>query len=360
MPKKKKGELPSGSIRVRVYVGRRADGTRRYESFTGERDKVRAEAAAFKLKVRRMIEQEVPVDDIPRDGDKPVCNSKTVSYYLDQFVNTCRAVGLSPATILEYQRTVKRGYSTLKNIPAAMLTVPRIQEYVNLRAESVSAKTIRNELGILISALSQVRPDLSARQLRLPRNRRTEMKIPTDAELQTIMRKAKGTPLYLPVILASMMGLRRSEILALTWNDVDLKRKRLHIHAAMVMGEDGLTTKAPKTEAGDRVLPIPSSLIPVLKSERTLNPHLSTLTPDALTARWIVLMKSLGLPYRFHDLRHYHASAMIAVGAPDKYICADMGHASMDMVRRVYGHIMEDREREIHDAMEERTAAFSL
>ena len=51
---------------------------------------------------------------------------------------------------------------------------------------------------------------------------------------------------------------------------------------------------------------------------------------------------------------------MIAVGAPVKYICADMGHASMDMVRRVYGHIMEDREREIHDAMEERTAAFSL
>ena len=362
MKKKKKriGELPSGSTRVRVNVGRRLDGTIRYESFTDQDpDKARLAAAEFRMRVKRLLAQGIPVEDIPRD-DVPAKPKLTVGYYLEQYLDTCRAVGLSPSTILEYKRTINRAYSSLSGIPASALTVSAMQAYVNERARTVSAKTIRNELGILISALATVRPDLSVRQLKLPKQKRAEMKIPTDAELQQILDASRGTPLYLPVVLASMMGLRRSEILALTWADVDLRRKTMHIHGAMVMGEDGLVAKGPKTAAGDRILPIPSSLMPVLKAERTLNPHLSTLTPDALTARWIVVMKSLGLPYRFHDLRHYHASAMIAVGAPDKYICADMGHASMDMVRRVYGHVMEDREREINDAMEQRTQAFSL
>ena len=64
--------------------------------------------------------------------------------------------------------------------------------------------------------------------------------------------------------------------------------------------------------------------------------------------------------YRFHDLRHYHASIMISVGAPNKYIIADMGHASMDMVNRVYGHVMADRQRQIAEQMTKQAEAFTL
>ena len=49
---------------------------------------------------------------------------------------------------------------------------------------------------------------------------------------------------------------------------------------------------------------------------------------------------------------------MIAAGAPDTYIMADMGHASMDMVRRVYGHVMEERRAIINQAVDEQTGTF--
>ena len=355
---KKKGNLKSGSTRIQVLVGYRADGTRRYESFTDpDPDVAQAAASAFRVKVKQLLAQGVAVEDIPLDGEV-IRRKDTVGFYLDQYVDTCRVLGLSPSTLLEYSNTVKRAYGPLKAIPAQLLTPAQVQAYVNERARTVSGKTIRNELGILTASLAIVRPDFSLRTVKLPKQRKTEMQIPTDDELKVILAHIKGTPLYLPTILASMMGLRRSEILALQWKDIDLNKKTLHVHAAKVNGEDGIVIKATKTEAGDRILPIPSSLIPILKSERSLSPRLSNLTPDALTARWIVVMKALGMSYRFHDLRHYHASAMIAVGAPDKYICADMGHASMDMVRRVYGHVMADKEREINEAMEARATAF--
>ena len=346
--------------RIQVFVGYRADGSRRYESFTNaDKNIAKAEASAFRVKAKALLAQGIAVDDIPRDGEV-IRRRDTVEHYLDEYLNTCRIIGLSPSTILEYGNTIKRSYSSIKAIPAQLLTVQNLQEYVNERATKVTAKTIRNELGILTAALANVRPDLSTRTLKLPKRQHHEMQIPNDEEMQTIITHAKGTPMYLPIILASMMGLRRSEILGLQWKDVDLNKKRIHIHQAAVLGEDGLEIKVPKTEAGNRTLPIPSSLIPVLKSERSLNIHVTTLTPCGIEDGWRKIREELNLPYRFHDLRHYHASAMIAVGAPDKYICADMGHSSMDMVRRVYGHVMEEKEREINEAMENRAKLFAM
>ena len=360
MPRKKKNALPSGNVRVQVFVGYRADGSRRYESFTDPDPHVaNADASAFRLKVKRLRAQGVPVDDIPREGEG-IRRSDTVEYCLEQYLDTCRSCGLSPSTLMEYKNTIRRAYAQIKSIPAQMLTASQVQAYVNERAKTVSAKTIRNELGILTAALVNVRPDFTTRTIKLPKTSKTEMRIPSDGELQKILDACKGTPLYLPVVLASMMGLRRSEIAALRWQDIDMKNRTMSIRAAAVTGEDGLAYKPPKTEAGYRTLPIPSTVLPVLVGSRTLSPKVSDLTPNAITRRYERLMDSLGFPYRFHDLRHYHASAMIAVGAPDKYICADMGHASMDMVRRVYGHVMEDREREINKKMEKRAKAFSL
>ena len=174
------------------------------------------------------------------------------------------------------------------------------------------------------------------------------------------IQESPYTPLHVPIVLAALMGLRRSEILALRWECVDLRNRSLMVCAAMVNGEDGPVVKQPKTQAGARTLAIPTPVVTLLRASRSLDARVCPLTPDGLTDRWKRLMRSLGMRYRFHDLRHFHASSMIAAGAPDKYIMADMGHASMDMVRRVYGHVMEDRQREIDAGMEARALAFTL
>lgn len=360
--KKKTGELPSGNIRVRVLVGKRRDGTMRYESFTAPtKDEAQLAASSFKIRMRTLLAAGVPVDDIPRE-DTPVRRTDTVQRYLDMYLETCRATGLSPSTVLGYDRIIRRCYKDLRNIPVSDITIPRIQEYTNSRVSSgASAKTIRSELSLLACALRQVRPDLDMRLVRVPRQTRKEIQIPSTEQVQQMITAAKDTDLYIPLLLAALMGLRRSEICGLTWSDVDLKQATLHVHAAVVRGDLGTyQSKAPKTAAGDRVLAIPSALVKPLAAARTLDPHVTRLTPDAITRRYERLLEKLGMSFRFHDLRHYHASVMLSVGAPDKYITADMGHATMDMVRRVYGHVMEDKQREINAGMEAQANAFNL
>lgn len=362
MPRKRKGALPSGSVRVQVFVGTRQDGTRRYESFTGKtRQEAQAAAAAFRIRASRMKAAGVPVDDIPRE-DVPVTPKDTVARLLEDYLETCRATGLSPSTLLSYSRVIRRAYGPLKPLTPDRLSVPLLQSYVNARLnDGLTAKTIRGELSLLACALRPVRPDLDMRLIRLPKQRKREMQIPTTDDVQRMITAAKGTELYIPLLLAALMGLRRSEICGLRWSDVDLRRHTLHVHSAVVRGESSAyEAKGPKTEAGDRVIPIPSALVPVLKAARTLDANVTRLTPDAITRRYERLTDALGVPGRFHDLRHYHASSMIAAGAPDKYICADMGHATMDMVRRVYGHVMADRQQEINEEMNARASAFSL
>ena len=63
------------------------------------------------------------------------------------------------------------------------------------------------------------------------------------------------------------------------------------------------------------------------------------------------LCDSIGIPRRFHNLRHYHASVMLAMGVPEKYIVEDMGHSTFDMVRNVYGHTIQKKQILINQAM---------
>lgn len=318
-------------------------------------------AAAFRVRVRQLRREGVAVDDITREGPVEKKNPETVQKYLDLYIDTCRATGLSPSTLLSYRRIADRAYKPLLSVPAADITIPMIQQYANERAEKASGKTIRCELSLLGCALRQARPDLDMRAIHIPRRPRQEIEIPTTAEVQKMITGAKDTDLYIPLLLAAFMGLRRSEICGLMWKDVDVKKRQLHIHSAVVRGEAGAyQTKQPKTAAGDRILAIPKSVADALAESRNLDPRVTQLTPDAITRRFERLLDKLKMRYRFHDLRHFHASMMIAAGAPNKYIIADMGHASMDMVNRVYGHIMADKQKEIHAALETKISEFSI
>ena len=359
--KKRKNALPSGNIRIQVFVGVRSDGTRRYESFTSsDRDIAKRDAQEYKLKVRELLAAGVAVDDIPRNTES-FSVSNNVEQALNRYVDTCEAVGLSPSTVREYEATAKRAFNSIKKVSVAMLTVSIIQDYINARSkQGVSPKTIRNEISMLSAAVKSDRPDLNFRALRMPRTDKQEIQIPSVAEIQRIVTATKGTHLYIPVLLGAFLGLRRSEIAALQWADVDLKTYSLSVHQALVSGPSGSVLKGTKTKAGTRTLKIPKAIAQALAAERGLDTSVTSLTPDAITRRWERLMDSLGMSYRFHDLRHYHASCMIAAGAPDKYITADMGHASMNMVQRVYGHIMANKQEEIFDGMEKQADTIVL
>ena len=71
--------------------------------------------------------------------------------------------------------------------------------------------------------------------------------------------------------------------------------------------------------------------------------HVTTLTPNAVTERYERIAKRLNISCRFHDLRHYHCSVMVALGVPKEYIMTDMGHSTDGLYSRVYTHMFPNK-----------------
>lgn len=338
MAKAKK--LPSGSWRCQAaYTD--DDGVQHRASFT-EETAVLAEAKAAMWKAG-MIELDRRKKHLP------------LGEAIDEYLETCRVTGLSPATIRSYASMRNNAYETIIRKPIDKLTLRDLQQWINLRSRTAGPKTLRNSLNLISAVLRSNGISLDFTMLKLPKRQHTEMEIPSDLQVAELLdRVYDDDNMFIAVSLAAIMGLRRSEICGLRWADVHYEDglATLVIDKALVMGEDcKYVEKATKTNAGTRTLVIPDALYNELKRRRQLRPTLVSATPNTLTLRYKRLADELGLPHRFHNLRHYHASVMLREGVPEKYIVADMGHASFDMVKRVYGHVMQEKRRLINDAM---------
>lgn len=334
-------KLPSGNWRVQA-MHTDENGITHRASFT-EETAAKAEAKAA-LWQAGMFERDENIKHVPL-GDA-----------IDEYIETCRVTGMSPATVRGYSSLRNNAYASIINKRVDKMTARDLQIWINQRAQVVSPKTLRNGLGLLQSVLKVSGNKIDFSVLRLPKPKRTEMEIPDDQTITTILNAVYDDDnLFIAISLAALMGLRRSEIAALRWADISITKDGkpvLHVNKALVMGENGAyAEKDPKTSAGTRDLVIPSSLYEEIKRRRSLRPCLVSITPNALSIKYSRLAKEYGAPTRFHSLRHYHASVMLREGVPEKYIIADMGHSSFDMVKRVYGHVMEEKIFSIAESM---------
>ena len=130
--------------------------------------------------------------------------------------------------------------------------------------------------------------------------------------------------------------MRRGEICALSSDDI--VDGQLVIDKAISRGRDGYVEKPPKTDDSNRVVDVPPSVLAKLPEGQFV-----TSSPNAITARFLRLVESIGLPhFRFHDLRHYFATRLSYIGVPSRIIC-DMGGWRTDkMMKRVYLDVAQD------------------
>lgn len=336
-------KLPSGNYRCRATITD-ADGNRITMSFTAETAR-KAETLA-KMWQEGMLEKEKATS----------ANGISVGEALDNYIETCRCAGMSPATIRGYSSSRRNAFGIIEEKHIRRLTVQDVQKQINTRSKTCTPKTIRNEVNLLHAALKAngVKMDFDA--LRIPKTERKEMEIPSDEQIRQLLDALyDDDDMFIAVMLAAVMGLRRSEICALTWGDMITTNDKtvLNISKALVLSDDkDFVVKQPKTTAGMRQLPVPTSVRSELLRRRSLKKNIVSISPNVVTDRYEAIREKLNIPGRFHDLRHYHASVMIREGVPEKYIVTDMGHASFDMVRRVYGHVMGEKQAEINAMMD--------
>ena len=330
-------KLPSGKWRNRLYVGKDSNGKRIYESFTAATKK---EADALAAVRAREIELGVKKKNAPANY--------TVAEAVSDYLESNEAV-LKPKTIREYKGYAKRYLQDLLRLRIRDLTPTVCQRAINKEAKRLSPKSVRLAWAFLSAAIRAVTPDFHP-DVNLPALVPKEMEIPTDEQLLELLAHVTGQRLEIPFLLAAACGLRRGEIAALDFrNDFDYTTNRIRVHRSMQEDADTnwFVIDGAKTESSTRWVDCPPWIMDKIKS---LPSDYKPVSAPYMSNRFREVADAHGLKQlHFHNLRHYYASLLISKGCPDQYITARMGHATNNMLRRVYGHIIADRDKEFTD-----------
>jgi integrase len=336
-------ELPSGSYRVQIYIGTDAvTGKKLYDSFT-HHDR----GDVMRWALDRIREREY-------NNERRSSHKITFGEAVDAYIESKSAI-LSPATIREYKRKRKKSIQVLMDKPIGTISQQDIQIAINIESASHSPKTVKDIHGLITAVMSVYRPDFRINTT-LPQKEKTEIEIPTDDEISRLLDAAKGLPEQVPICLAACCGMRRSEICALKWSDVDFKKDTIRIKEALVYDEnDELVAKKTKTTESTRTI----SMMPVVKSVllaahegKSDSDNVTELTPNAVYHRYSNLLAKCGIRhYKFHSLRHYVVSVLLYLNVPKKYIASYVGHSSESMIDQVYGHIMADKKQSFTDKL---------
>ena len=334
-------KLPSGAWRIQIYVGKDENGKVIRESITADTKREVEELA-------RMRELEISHGKFVEADSREL----TVGDAIDNYINYRDAV-LSPKTILEY-RNMRNNYCT-DIMPRKVRTLSEndVQKSINALAKTHSPKTVRNFMGLLLPSIRAVDKSIHF-DINLPQPDKSEMQIPDNFTLERIMDEAMGTELYIPVLLGATCGLRRSEIAALDYTkDFDYTNNTVTVNKAVVRNSEGVwEVKKPKSAAGYRTIKVPSWVMDIIKDAADTGRH--PCNADYITNGYKRICKQLGIQnIRFHDLRHYYASSLLALGVPDKYAMARMGHATTNMLKGVYQHRMKDKDKELDATIEQ-------
>lgn len=335
-------KLKSGSWRCQVYSHTediiQPDGTtkkkRIYKSFTcdvpGPKGKRMCERMAADWAENKEAQQNI--------------ENITFGEAIDKYIESRSSV-LSPSTIREYKRTRNHDLKEIIQVKLADIDQNKIQIAVNKEAVTHSPKTVRNMHGIISAVLSAYRPDL-ALKTDLPKKVRVNVNIPSDEQIQRIMSHVKSTNMEIPILLAAFGPMRRSEICALDSNHVS--GNIVHVEKAMVLDSDGnWVIKSPKSYAGDRYIEFPDFVIQKMEGRTG---RIVEITPGTITHKFRKILDELDIPpFRFHDLRHYSASILHAIGIPDAYIMQRGGWGNDNVLKSVYRHTMRQAEKEMAD-----------
>jgi integrase len=349
----------------------------RYNSFRGTKREAETELVKLKAAADR--------------GELLEPTKLSMSEFLARWERDWASVHLSPKTTERYQEIVRRHINPhLGAIPIQRLRPVNLSElYAKLLREGrgaergLSARSVGHVHRLLHRAMGHAAQwgILQSNPVSLvspPRADLAEVEILDANQVRAVLRALKGKTLYPIVVTALATGMRRGELLALRWRDVDLDRGILRVEQSLEQTKAGLRFKAPKTKCGRRTISLPPSLVATLRAqwkaqqEQRLALGLGKApedglvfatfdgrprSPNALTKKWSVAAKALGLRTSFHALRHSHASHLIAANMDVLAISRRLGHSTPTITLSVYGHLFANSDARAAEAIE---AAFSF
>lgn len=301
-------------------------------------------------------------------------NRITFGEHAENWLRTYARMHLRVTTVEGYESVFRNhAIPALGHLQLTKLTPLHLQElYAHKLSEGLGNRRVQYLHTIIHGCLKHaVKWGLLTRNVAdavdAPRPQRREHSALIPEQIGVLLKSVEGHPLEMIVQLAIGTGLRRGEILALSWDDVDLDAGVIRVRRSLVPTKAGNRVQEPKTVKGRRSVPLPRSTVSALKHQRAKQAEHrlqlaslyqnnglvcaredgSPFQPGAVTQMFARLTKKAGLPpIRFHDLRHTHASLLLERGVHPKVVQERLGHSTILVTMDTYSHVMPTLQQE--------------
>lgn len=343
-----KNEIPDGSIfcnwcgerqirtrekkkDIRVPAPRQLPSGRWYIQLRAERQSITEDTEELCLSKARAIRAGWLAKQKTKTG---ITLREAIDQYIDRRSNV-----LSPSTIRGYTKIRDHRFAGVMD--AELVDGMDWQKICNIEAKIVHAKTLKNAWGLIAAVLKD--QNIPVPTVRLPQVIRSEKKWLTPEQIKIFIPALQGQDVAIPAMMA-LCSLRRSEILAVTWDDIDPKCEQIRVSGAMVVNKDGQFTvkKENKNTTSARIVPIlMPELSDLLRRSRSAGPVV-TMHPNTIHDKINRICRQFELPeVGTHGLRHSFASLAHHLGVPEREAMRIGGWADRDTMHRIYIHLSE-------------------
>lgn len=308
-------------------------------------------------------------------------NKVTLGSFLEQWLKDYASTNVAPRTFERYSEIVRTHIiPNLGNIALSQLKPEHLQgfyskELTNGRIDgkgSLSAQTVKHFHRVLSEALKHaLKWGLVIRNVAdavdPPRPVKKEMATIQPEKIGSLLDEAKklesksSIPYYILVYTALHTGMRRGELLALRWNDIDLDLMTISVNRSLQVLKTGeLSITEPKTPKSRRMITMTPSLAIELRKHKESQSALRLLNnnpvkqddlifstfegqpinPNTVTPAFSKIAERIGIKLRLHDLRHTHATLLLKAGVHPKIVSERLGHSTVAFTLDTYSHVV--------------------
>jgi integrase len=307
--------------------------------------------------------------------------SWTLERFAEHWLKDVVGPRLRPSTLSSYRETLRLHIlPPLGRMNLRSLTPTRVRTLLaNKAADGLGRRSVQIIHSTLRTMLSDaMREELIERNVatvvRPPSAQQVEVQPWSTVEASRFLAASADHRLHALFAVGVALGLRKGELLALRWDDVDLEGGVVHVRQNVQrLPEIGLVFGPPKSNKSRRTIPLPAASAKVLRTHRAnqaaealaLGPAWgesglvftsavgTVIEPRNLNRFFDELIAKAGVRrIRFHDLRHTCASLLLAQHVPARIVMEILGHSQLAMTTDLYSHVMPTALREAADAMD--------
>ncbi len=318
------------------------------------------------------------------DGDLLDNSSMTLEKMSNQWLDHKKKYdNIAATTRSDYENILKHIKPLLGNLKVQEIKTFSLQKYFDKKSLELSGTTLRKHKRLLNSLfIYAIDMELISKnpvtKVKLQKFKKEESKVLDINEGQRLLDVVqKNRTLKMPVTLALLLGLRRGECLALTWDNIDYKNKIITINKNLEYVDKELIFKETKTLKSTRRIAITDSMIKLLKDHYKWQMEMTLRSGGTWKNEYnlVCTQKTTGKPIiphsissnfkrfliqykfdkniRFHDLRHTNASIMLAANIAPKIASERLGHSNIAITLDLYSHVLENVNREASNQIEE-------